>query len=38
MSNLEKSAVELHEQVPPNWYFQSLRADGMLRVIKVRKI
>ena len=23
----EKSAVELHEKVPPNWYYQSLKVD-----------
>jgi 2-polyprenyl-3-methyl-5-hydroxy-6-metoxy-1,4-benzoquinol methylase len=27
MNNIEKSAVELHEQVPANWYFQSLKVD-----------
>ena len=31
MDNLKKSAVELHEQVPPNWYYQSLRVDPLQR-------
>src|SRR3989304_9764003 len=31
MDNLKKSAVELHEQVPPNWYFQSLKVDPLQR-------
>lgn len=29
MDNLKKSAVELHEQFPPNWYYQSLRVDPL---------
>src|SRR3989344_6434781 len=29
MDNLKKSAVELHEKVPPNWYYQSLRIDPL---------
>src|SRR3972149_11390156 len=29
--NSQKSAVELHEHVPPNWYFQSLRVDPLQR-------
>ena len=31
MNNVKKSAVELHEQVPPNWYYQSLRVDPLQR-------
>ena len=31
MDNIKKSAVELHEQVPPNWYCQSLRVDPLQR-------
>ena len=29
--NPQKSAVELHEHVPPNWYYQSLRVDHLQR-------
>jgi len=29
--NPQKSAVELHEHVPPNWYYQSLRVDPLQR-------
>lgn len=29
--NSQKSAVELHEQVPPNWYYQSLQVDPLQR-------
>ena len=29
--NSQKSAVELHEHVPPNWYYQSLRVDPLQR-------
>jgi ubiquinone/menaquinone biosynthesis C-methylase UbiE len=27
----QKTALELHEHVPPNWYFQSLRVDPLQR-------
>ncbi len=31
MNKLQKRALELHEQVPPNWYYQSLKIDPLQR-------
>jgi 2-polyprenyl-3-methyl-5-hydroxy-6-metoxy-1,4-benzoquinol methylase len=31
MNKLQRSALELHEQVPPSWYFESLKVDPLQR-------
>jgi 2-polyprenyl-3-methyl-5-hydroxy-6-metoxy-1,4-benzoquinol methylase len=33
----KKPAVELHERVPPNWYYQSLRVDLLKRIWHKRR-
>lgn len=32
MNKLQKEAVELHKQVPPNWYYESIRADPLQKL------
>jgi len=37
MKKTEKTAEELHEQVPPNWYYESLRVDLFQRLWHKRR-